>query len=246
MTLLGSLPQSYSTLVTALEAHVGDIKLDFVQQALTHEEQKIKQSNAVLPGGQEDAALMGRLRKPFKFQNPRCFYCKQLGHFRRDCPKRRQQDNDKAMHKAKAAEEKLPEKQHVNIDFESPDEGVFAASVGSASQVGKWLVDSGASRHMTSKREILTHYSEFEKPEKVGLGDGRTVNAVAIGEGNVYVNMQLEKCRPKESMIAECLSIRHNYNREGPAAVGLLSRSAYIYIFVYLYIYYIYICPRLR
>ena len=40
VTLLGSLPQSYSTLVTALEAHAGDIKLDFVQQALIHEEQK--------------------------------------------------------------------------------------------------------------------------------------------------------------------------------------------------------------
>ena len=39
VTLLGSLPQSYSTLVTALEAHVGDIRLDFVQQALIHEEQ---------------------------------------------------------------------------------------------------------------------------------------------------------------------------------------------------------------
>ena len=64
VTLLGSLPQSYFTLVTALEAHAGDIKLDFVQQALIHVEQKLKQSNAVLPGGQEDAALMGRLRKP--------------------------------------------------------------------------------------------------------------------------------------------------------------------------------------
>ena len=49
------------------------------------------------------------------------------------------------MLKVKTAEEKLPEKQHINIDFESPDEGVFAASVGSASQMGKWLVDSGAS-----------------------------------------------------------------------------------------------------
>ena len=98
------------------------------------------------------------------------------------------------MHKAKAAEEKLPEKQHVNIDLESADEGVFAASVGSGSQMGKWLVDSGTSRH--ANREILTHYRKFEKPEKVGSGDGWTVDAV--GEGNVYVNMQLEKCRPKE------------------------------------------------
>ena len=30
VTLLGSLPQSYSMLVTALEARVDDIKLDFV------------------------------------------------------------------------------------------------------------------------------------------------------------------------------------------------------------------------
>ena len=40
VTLLGSLPQKYATLVTALEARVDDIRLDFEQQALIHEEQK--------------------------------------------------------------------------------------------------------------------------------------------------------------------------------------------------------------
>ena len=207
VTLLGSLPQSYSTLVTALEAHAGDIRLDFVQQALIHEEQKLKQSNSVLSGGQEDAGLLGRLRKSFKSQSPRCFYCKQLGHFRRDCPKRRQQDNGRPMHNAKAAEEKLPEKQQVNFDSGSADEEVFAASVGSVPQMGKWLVDSGASRHMRSKRETLTHYREFEKPERVGLGDGRTVDAV--GEGNVYINMQFGEHKHKEtqSMIYKVLHV---------------------------------------
>ena len=40
--LLGSLPHSYSTLVTALEAHVNDdLKLLQVQQALVQEEIKI-------------------------------------------------------------------------------------------------------------------------------------------------------------------------------------------------------------
>ena len=42
VTLLGSLPPSYSTLVTALEARVDDIQLDFVQQALVHEEQETR------------------------------------------------------------------------------------------------------------------------------------------------------------------------------------------------------------
>ena len=41
-------------LVTALEARVDDIKLDFVQQALMHEEQKSKgqyaRSNGIFPG----------------------------------------------------------------------------------------------------------------------------------------------------------------------------------------------------
>lgn len=38
VTLLGSLPPSYSTLVTALEARADDVKLSYVQQALVHEE----------------------------------------------------------------------------------------------------------------------------------------------------------------------------------------------------------------
>ena len=42
VTLLGSLLPNYSTLVTALEAHVDDIQLNFVQQALINKELKRK------------------------------------------------------------------------------------------------------------------------------------------------------------------------------------------------------------
>ena len=41
VTLLGSLPHSYSTLVTALEAHADNLKLSQVQQALIQEEIKL-------------------------------------------------------------------------------------------------------------------------------------------------------------------------------------------------------------
>ena len=44
VTLLGSLPPSYSTLVTALEAR-GAITLSYVQQSLIREEQRLKESN---------------------------------------------------------------------------------------------------------------------------------------------------------------------------------------------------------
>ena len=42
VTLLGSLPCSYATLVAALEARVNDVQLSHVQQALIHEEQKLQ------------------------------------------------------------------------------------------------------------------------------------------------------------------------------------------------------------
>jgi len=56
VTLLGSLPPSYATLVTALEACVDDVSLKFVQQALIHEEQKRgnSASNSTASGRQAD------------------------------------------------------------------------------------------------------------------------------------------------------------------------------------------------
>ena len=40
VTLLGSLPRHFATLVTATEARVEDVSLDYVQQALIHEDMK--------------------------------------------------------------------------------------------------------------------------------------------------------------------------------------------------------------
>ena len=40
VTLLGSVPPSYSTLVTALESRIDDVKQSYVQQAQIHEEEK--------------------------------------------------------------------------------------------------------------------------------------------------------------------------------------------------------------
>ena len=84
-------------------------------------------------GGQEDSALIGRFKKSPRFKNQKCCQCEQSGHFQ-DCPKRRQQDNDKAVHKAKAVGEK-----HKNPDSDSTDESVssitWIAAVGHMAQI---------------------------------------------------------------------------------------------------------------
>ena len=62
VTLLGSLPPSFSTLVTALEARVDEgLSLKYMQQALVNEEQKMRERGH--PSGsdaqKEDSALVG-------------------------------------------------------------------------------------------------------------------------------------------------------------------------------------------
>ena len=64
------------------------------------------------------------------------------------------------MHRAYTSEEYFSD---------SSSEVLFAASIGSSKQMNKWLVDSGASSHMTREKDLLTDYREFESPEKVRL-----------------------------------------------------------------------------
>ena len=76
----------------------------------------------------------------------------------------------------------------------------FAASV-NHSQAETWLVDSGASSHMTWDKELrmLKNYHEFETPEKVGLGDGRTLDALRVGD--VHLKMLFKVGQPKKSVM---------------------------------------------
>lgn len=102
---------------------------------------------------------MGTYKRDRSRQPPVCWNCDEVGHIQRYCPKER---NSRPQHRAKTAEEKFPE---------SDGEGAFAAT-GDLPGMGKWLVDSGASSHMTPQKEFLANYREFETPEKVGLNDG--------------------------------------------------------------------------
>ena len=83
VTLLGSLPSSFSTVVTALEARAdAELTLDFVQQQLVHHEHKLN-SQETKSEAQQDLALVGaQKRKPSK-----CWACDEVGHIRRIRPK---------------------------------------------------------------------------------------------------------------------------------------------------------------
>ena len=52
-----------------------------------------------------------------------------------------------------------------------------------------WLIDSGATKHMTPCREMFYECMKQEKPEPVTLGDGKSEDAIRIGRVKVRVQL---------------------------------------------------------
>ncbi|CAB4035006.1 Retrovirus-related Pol poly from transposon TNT 1-94 [Paramuricea clavata] len=199
VTLLGSLPRSYATLVTALEARVDDVKMDFVQQAFMHEESKQGPKNESV---KNESALMGNRNKNFQ-ESRTCFKCGTVGHIRRNCPQEKARYTKpvyKSRHGAKVGKTQ-------NSDSESESSAcVFTVSEGNAKLSDcHWLIDSGASSHMTKEKSVLVNYQQFGEPESVALGDGRVVQA--LGSGNVHMDMLFSGSKSKRGVLCNVLYV---------------------------------------
>ena len=204
--LLSSLPESYSMLVTALETREG-LTLQDVQRALVSEELKREQLGETSSGG-HDSALQAEKRTAGRGTMPKaalkCYFCGKEGHFQRECPMKQKSRKKFAKYRAKAAK-------HHDSDSDSDVEGntgAFVASVNGTfgeSIADRWIIDSGATRHMTFQQDLLTDYCQFNKPEKVGLGDGRMVDAV--GTGRVMVSMPLGRGKQFKTAITRVLLV---------------------------------------
>ena len=112
-------------------------------------------------GSKGETALFGASnKKKFQYKKKvKCFNCK------KNCPSFIKPDSSGPGYKAKVVEAE-----------ESAFHGVSRPSL-----EHQWLIDSGASNHMTRERMLLADFKELDPPEKVGLGDGRTVDAVGVG-----------------------------------------------------------------
>ena len=143
VTLLGSLLSSYLTLVTALEAR-DEISLSYVQQALIREEQRLKGVDGTGLNMMEGTgqALVGRQFSQPKRGPQQNKVCYEPGHFCRDYPMRRRPET-KQKHKAK------PASTTDHISFSEESDKAFGAS--SRSHDKGWIVDLGASSHMTQR-----------------------------------------------------------------------------------------------
>ena len=72
-------------------------------------------------------------------------------------------------------------------------------------EMAKWILDSGATSHMTQTKELLSDYKELDRPETVKQGDGNTVEAVGVG--NAHLNMLFDDSKPKKASMYHVLYV---------------------------------------
>lgn len=199
MTLLGSLPDEFKPLITALDA-VGEEKVTFekVKAMLLNDADRISDSKKVEDAYSAQRPYNRRRYEPkeptnkgneVKFSrkfNGTCHNCKEKGHFARDCPKRsnnsqRDGNQSKGRRSASLAQGRNEQDNH-------NDEAALYISE-NEDKCG-WIIDSGATQHMTFERNCLSNYVEFKKPCTVNLGDNRSI--LAYGKGTYHVKAAVD------------------------------------------------------
>jgi hypothetical protein len=124
-----SLPPSFDNLVTSLESmSTKDVDLQFIGEGLLHEVSKRKECESF-----ETTTLVN---KTHKSNEKLCFSCKKPRHFVRNCLKKK---ND--------------EKEKVNQACEDHEQMFVAALSVNDDTTYDWIVDSGATQHMTFEQE---------------------------------------------------------------------------------------------
>ena len=82
-----------------------------------------------------------------------CHYCCELGHFKRDCPKlaERSQAARTSKHKSNSVTEAV-------ADDPSDGDAMVVSHLISVGELTSWIVNSGATCHMCSSRQMLAEY----------------------------------------------------------------------------------------
>ena len=184
ITLLASLPSSYDMLITALEVHDTVPTIEVVTERLRQFEMKLEKENSSVIGEEKGLVGVSRSMNRGMRQKRRCWECGSEYHLIRNCHK----------HKAATQTANTVHDKDQDSDSSCGDYvGLFADAALSTSSTIKpemkttskssksWVVDSGATCHMSGYAAEFVNLKKLERPVRVTVGDGRVLTARAHG-----------------------------------------------------------------
>ncbi|KAI4340978.1 hypothetical protein MLD38_025761 [Melastoma candidum] len=191
LILLCSLPSSYENYVDTMLYGRETISVSDVKDALQSKELKKRVSESYESGSESglvvsrgrnmerDGGKKGKSRSKSKSKGPRCYHCKEPGHLRRDCPLRKTGKESK----------ESDGKAIANVVRESSDEGEYEGSdvltIATSSLTDTWIMDSGASYHMTFNKDWFNSFKKWNS--SVRLGDDKAIPV--LGSGSVQIKI---------------------------------------------------------
>lgn len=182
-----SLPESFGSLVTALESRpAADLTINIVQQKLLEEHQRRMERSGV--SGERAMKLRskgqrsGQTSGQSSAQNKKCFYCKRPGHFKKNCREFLDQQQQQGEGYRRQGRQSSTSKAKQATEKEAAPDVCFSA--GGGRQKGCWYIDSGCSTHMTGDRAFFDILDESVSIEVV-LADGSVTKSNGIGEGTM-------------------------------------------------------------
>ena len=201
MTLLASLPEEFKPLITALDA-VGEANLSYekvkgmllndVDRSIDNKKSEDAFSARRSLGhyakkGKQWGTSGGTGNNEIKSFRGVCHYCHERGHYARDCLKRNSKDNSQSGPTRSKGKGSANCAEKSNPDPIIDEEALFTSDLVINSG---WIIDSGATQHMTFEKNHLSDYVEFKQPCTVNLGDNRTI--LAYGKGTYRILADLD------------------------------------------------------
>lgn len=150
--LLGSLPDNYDTLITALEARPeNDLTIGFVKEKLIQEHSRRNEST----NSSDKALKTFDKKKQVKFQF-KCNKCGQRGHMQKDCYAKTQKTQNANI--VLENNEEDSDASNSEDSEASNDEYVCFKVHNEKKFVDEWFVDSAATCHMTNNKQFFCQF----------------------------------------------------------------------------------------
>ena len=188
--LLGSLPESFDTLVTALESRPeADLTLQLVKSKLIDEYKRRKGARET----KEDSCGSEAAMKVSHKEAKSCFFCKKTGHFKSECIKYKAWK--KKQERANKVSENSPkrEKETDECSFFASSSELFVEEKAFVSDEAEcWFVDSGATSHMVNTPNFFNNLDPSRKGY-VRLADNKLAEVKGIGKGAIKCIVKKDK-----------------------------------------------------